>query len=361
MYQSFFSFNTKPFDLLPNPYFLYLSKSHKKAMTYLDYSVRNKSGFVLISGEIGSGKTTLIRDLFKKNQQHIVFSKISNTTVNFEQLLAMINEDFGLPVASSNKLDLLRELNDFLIAKYAEGKQTILIIDEAQNLTPEILEELRLLSNLETDNAKLLHIIISGQPELRQMLNLPKLKQLRQRISCFCHVMPLDKDEIEPYILHRMERAGNRNAVSFSPASVELIWYYSHGIPRLINIICDFLLLLAFADGVNVITPELVKSVVADLNFEASYWGGDDVQAADRAEKQSLPDVLDRNSVTPGKNDLKDIPAEVPGRDAAPLKKDQVQVPQKFPPGKAPSNSKTPVPANAKEKKGFFRFLFRAS
>jgi len=181
MYESFFSLRVKPFDLLPNPEFLFLSRSHRKAQTYLDYAVKNRSGFIMLSGEIGSGKTTLIRDLFNKNHQKIVFSKVSNTAVNFEQLLAMINEDFGLPVAAREKLGLLRELNDFLIGQYAKGNQTLLIIDEAQNLTPEILEELRLLSNLETDSTKLLHIILAGQPELRQKLDLPQLRQLRQK------------------------------------------------------------------------------------------------------------------------------------------------------------------------------------
>jgi putative secretion ATPase (PEP-CTERM system associated) len=275
MYESFFSLKVKPFDLLPNPEFLYLSRSHRKAQTYLDYAVKSRSGFIMLSGEIGSGKTTLIRDLFNKHHQKIVFSKVSNTAVNFEQLLAMINEDFGLPVANREKLTLLRELNDFLIGQYAQGNQTLLVIDEAQNLSPEILEEIRLLSNLETDNTKLLHIILAGQPELRKKLDLPQLQQLRQRIGCFCHVMPLEQNEVHPYILHRLECAGNRDAVEFTPGALDIIWHNSRGIPRLINIFCDFLLLLAFADGVRTLTPELTQTVVADLDFENCYWGVD--------------------------------------------------------------------------------------
>lgn len=278
MYESFFSLQVKPFDLLPNPDFLYLSKSHKKAMTYLEYSLTNRSGFILLTGEIGSGKTTVIRNLFNKHHHNIVISKVFNTTVNFEQLLVMINEDFGLTVKSTEKLALLRELNDFLIEQYSLGQQAILVIDEAQNLSPETLEELRLLSNLETDYSKLLHIVLVGQPELRQMLALPKLLQLRQRISCFCHILPLEKDEIEPYILHRLKCAGNMHAVDFSRDALDLIWYYSHGIPRLINILCDFILLLAFSEEKRVISGDLVKAVLADLDFDICYWGDTNLQ-----------------------------------------------------------------------------------
>lgn len=273
MYKAFFSLKVKPFDLLPNPEFLFLSKSHKKASTYLDYAVENRAGFILLTGEIGSGKTTLIRNLFNKHQQNVVLSRIVNTRVNFEQLLSLINDDFGLPNDSKDKLALLRQLNEFLVVQYRNGSRSILVIDEAQNLTPDVLEELRLLSNLETDNIKLLHIVLAGQPELRQTLALPELLQLRQRISCFCHVQPLEENEIEGYILHRLERAGNRTAVDFSAGAIDLIWHSSRGIPRLINTICDFMLLLAFAEEKRTITLELVQAVLVDLDFENCYWG----------------------------------------------------------------------------------------
>jgi putative secretion ATPase (PEP-CTERM system associated) len=345
MYESFFSLKVKPFDLLPNPDFLYLSKSHKKAMTYLDYSIRNRSGFILLSGEIGSGKTTLIRDLFNKHHHNIVFSRIFNTTVNFEQLLAMINEDFGLTVVNTEKLVLLRELNDFLIKQYALGQQTVLIIDEAQNLSPETLEELRLLSNLETDSAKLLHIVLVGQPEIRQILTLPKLLQLRQRISCFCHILPLEKDEIEPYILHRLECAGNRDAVDFSGNSLALLWRYSHGIPRLINILCDFVLLLAFAEQKRTVSEDLVMTVLADLNFDICYWG--DTGAPDEAPALSHAS----NPVIDPGNAYKYAEA-----------KQQHGKISTVPPATSTS-PKIPLttPVRSKEKKWwFFRFLFSA-
>ena len=273
MYEEFFQLTRKPFDLVPNPDFLFLSRSHKKAMTYLDYAVQERTGFILLTGEIGSGKTTLIRDLIKKHHGDIVLSKIFNTMVNSEQLIAMINDDFGIVGKGSDKTALLRDLNDFLIDQFAKGNKPVLIIDEAQNLTPEILEEIRMLSNLETDNAKLLQIILVGQPELRDTLASPELMQLRQRISCYCHIKPLTRDEVEQYILHRLEIAGNREAIVFPPQVVALIWQYSRGIPRLINIFCDFLLLSAFAEGVKEVSFELAHEIVGDLDFENQFWG----------------------------------------------------------------------------------------
>ncbi len=337
MYESFFSLKVRPFDLLPNPDFLYLSKSHKKAITYLDYSVRNRSGFILLSGEIGSGKTTVIRDLFNKHHQSIVFSRIHNTTVNFEQLLAMINEDFGLKVVTTEKVALLRQLNEFLFEQYKRDKQTILIIDEAQNLGPETLEELRLLSNLETDNAKLLHIVLVGQPELRQILALPKLQQLRQRISCFCQILPLEKDEIEPYILHRMGCAGNSRAVTFTGNSFHLIWGYSRGIPRLINIFCDYLMLLAFSEETRIITEDMVKSVLTDLDFDACYWGNSDNRTELNASERSEPAPSYTSEALP------DLPQSGSQSVPDPAKPEALQ----------------DAPEEPKEKKrGFFRFLF---
>lgn len=348
MYLHFFSLKMKPFDLQPNPDFLFLSKSHKKAMTYLDYSVKNRSGFILLSGEIGSGKTTVIRDLFNKYRHNMVFSKISNTAVDFQQLLVMINEDFGLKVVTTEKLALLRQLNDFLVKQYAQGKQTLLIIDEVQNLSPATLEELRLLSNLETDNAKLLHIVMVGQPEIQQKLALPELLQLRQRISCFCHLLPLEKDEISPYILHRLECAGNRHAVDFSAEALELIWKHSRGIPRLINILCDFLLLLAFAEEKRTISEDLVTTVLNDLNFEACYWGKPDNHGTSLSQGTGL----------------KPASHKVHSHTASGIKRRRSQVRSDL-----SSHTHAAVPATPpvspvipKEKKrGLFGFLFRAA
>ena len=273
MYEPFFNLRSKPFDLLPNPYFLFLSKSHKKALTYLDYAIRERAGFILLTGEIGSGKTTLIRSLINKHNDSIVLARVFNTRVSSEQLISMINDDFGIPVSSGEKTALLRDLNEFLIEQYGKGNKPVLIIDEAQNLTPETLEDVRMLSNLETDNAKLLQIILVGQPELRETLLLPELVQLRQRICFYCHIHPLTKEEVGRYIPHRLEMAGNREAVNFSPIAIDMIWKYSRGIPRLINIICDYLMLSAFAEETKEIDEEIVREVMGDLDFGNHFWG----------------------------------------------------------------------------------------
>jgi hypothetical protein len=184
----------------------------------------------------------------------------------------MINDDFGLPVANKSKIALIKELNDFLIEQYHRGNQPVLIIDEAQNLPLELLEEIRMLSNLETESAKLLQIVLVGQPELRETLALPAMVQLRQRIAINCHIHPLDQEETGSYILHRLEQAGDRNAVSFSAETLAIIYRYSRGIPRLINIICDFLLLAAFAEQTTVIDAGMVREVIGDLDFENHFW-----------------------------------------------------------------------------------------
>ena len=272
MYEPFFKLNSKPFDLLPDPRFIYLSRSYKKAMTYLNYGIRERSGFILLTGEVGSGKTTLIRDLLDKSYDHVVLSKIFNTRVTSEQLLSMINDDFGLDVQGKDKITMIRDLNVFLIDQYAAGNQPILIIDEAQNLSSDLLEEVRMLSNLEASSSKLMQIILVGQPELRTILAAPELRQLRQRININCHLQALSREEVEQYIGHRLEVAGNATAVSFEPESIDAIFRYSHGIPRLINIICDFLMFLAFAEESTVLTVDMVTDVIGDLDFENYHW-----------------------------------------------------------------------------------------
>ncbi len=275
MYEAFFKLKQKPFDLLPNPDFLFMSSSHKRALSYLDYGIRERVGFILLTGEVGSGKTTIIRNLIRKNLENVILSKVFNTRADSDQLLAMINDDFGLPIQNKDKITMLRELNSFLIDQFTKGNQTVLIIDEAQNLSHDLLEEIRMLSNLETDSAKLLQIILVGQPELRKTLASPTLVQLRQRISINCHIQPLSPNETEQYILHRLETAGDREAVRFSQDTINIIYTYSRGIPRLINIICDFILLAAFAEETTEIDVELVQEIIGDLDFEYHFWGSE--------------------------------------------------------------------------------------
>lgn len=295
MYESFFKLAKKPFDLLPNPDFLFLGKSHKRVSMYLDYGIRERAGFILLTGGIGSGKTTIIRDLIKKKDGRMVLSKIFNTKVNSEQLLAMINDDFGLSGQGKDKVTMLRELNDFLIDQYAKGNQPILIIDEAQNLSVDLLEEVRMLSNLETDQAKLLQIVLAGQPELRNTLASPALVQLRQRIKINCNLQPLTAPETEQYILHRLDRAGNREAAEFSPEALEIVFRYSRGTPRLINIICDFLMLSAFAEETRRIEGEMVRDIVGDLDFENHFWGAEAANDwDDKDEAPAVKEIYDR-------------------------------------------------------------------
>jgi len=273
MYEAFFNLKTKPFELVPNPDFLYMSRTHKRAMYYLYYGVKERAGFILLSGEVGSGKTTLISDLINRIDANINLSRVFNTKVNSQQLIAMINTDFGLDVKGKDKVDMLNELNDYLIEQHARGNNSVLIIDEAQNLKPDLLEEIRMMSNLETDTAKLLQIILVGQPELRDLLARPELRQLRQRISISCRINPLTRLETEEYILHRLEVAGNREAVIFSDGCMDVIFKYCKGIPRLVNIMCDYLLLTAFIEEKKTLDASMVRDVVEDLDFENLYWG----------------------------------------------------------------------------------------
>ncbi len=289
MYKTHFSFKDKPFELVPNPDFLYRSGTHKKAITYLDYGIKCRIGFILLTGEIGSGKTTIIRNLIKNLDGAVKLSKINNTKLSSEQLLSMINEDFGLDVEGKSKRRLLSDLNEFLIQQYAEKFQPVLLIDEAQNLSPDLLEEIRLLSNLETDKAKLLQIILVGQPELKKTLMLPGMMQLRQRISINYHIVPLSIEETAGYIKHRLTVAGNPDAIRFHDDMPELIYRFSRGIPRLINILCDFALLIAYSEDKKEVTADIVREVVNDLGTY-HYWDASNESTAVSAEANNNDD-----------------------------------------------------------------------
>jgi general secretion pathway protein A len=273
MYETFFGLTAKPFSLVPDPRFLFMSKTHQKALRYLDYGLREGAGFILLTGEVGSGKTTIVKDFIGRLDRSTVLAMIFNTSIGGDQLLAAINEEFGLDIQGCDKLTLQRDLNDFLIAQYAMGVRPILIIDEAQNLPAESLEEVRLLSNLEARDDKLLQIILIGQPELKETLDQHHMRQLRQRIGVSCHLSPLGPDEIEDYIFYRLGQAGNREAVTFEKGAFEIIHRYSGGIPRLVNRICDFLLLSAYCEGIRHLSLDLVSEVSAEAGDAAAADG----------------------------------------------------------------------------------------
>lgn len=296
MYHSFFNLDCSPFQLTSDPEFLYMSKGHKKVLDYLTYGIgEGNTGFILLTGEAGTGKTTLIRKLISAgSEEQVRFARIDNTKVTPEQLMAMINDDFGLDTRGKDKAQLLIDLTEFLIREFTEGKRPMLIIDEAQNLSPDMLEEVRLLSNLETDKAKLLQILLVGQPELRATLALPHLRQLRQRITISCHLQPLTRAETEAYLLHRLEVAGNRRALQFEEGTLDVIQAFSKGIPRLINIIGDFIMLSAFIEKTMTVSLDLVRELTGQIETENGYWQDQSRQRPQPDSNGLLGDLLAR-------------------------------------------------------------------
>ncbi|MBW2018134.1 MAG: AAA family ATPase [Deltaproteobacteria bacterium] len=265
MYKRFFGFRERPFQLVPNPAYLYLSRSHEEALAHLAYSVAQGDGFVEITGEVGTGKTTLCRAFLESLDENTEAAYIFNPKLDSLQLLKAINDEFGLPSDASNTKDLIDILNSFLLEKKREGKRVIVLIDEAQNLTTEVLEQLRLLSNLETTTSKLLQIILVGQPELGEKLDSHELRQLGQRITLSCHIHPLSFRETRDYIRHRIQVASQKSPVPFTRAALKVIYRYSGGVPRLVNIACDRALLTAFGLNTRRVTGTIARSAVREL------------------------------------------------------------------------------------------------
>ncbi len=296
MYNEFYGFCEKPFSLTPDPHFLYLSSVHRKALAYLNYGLDDRKGFITVTGEIGAGKTTLVRALLRHIDPKTIVSRIVNTTVSSLQLLKMIVRDFSIEVTSSAKEDLLESLNDFLLEQYSLGHNAVIIIDEAQNLKTSTLEEIRLLSNLETEKDKLLQIILVGQPELRQTLAQPELKQLCQRITVNYHISPLSSHEVAEYIMHRAKVAGARDPDLFSQEAMQEIAMVSKGIPRVINIVCDAALVTGYVEEKQHIDVNLVREVTRDLNLEntAKQVSSPGTPFSDDHENQSIQQDLEQ-------------------------------------------------------------------
>ncbi len=265
MYKNFFGFNERPFKLVPSPAYLFLSKSHEEALAHLTYAVIQGEGFMEITGEVGTGKTTLCRAFLEHLDKDTKAAYIFNPNLNSVELLKTINDEYGIPSDTNNVKALIDTLNAFLIEQKTQGKKTILLIDEAQNLTNEVLEQLRLLSNLETARHKLLHIILVGQPELKKKLDSHELRQLRQRISLSCRLIPLSFEDVRNYIQHRINVASGKPGIQFADTAYRSIYSYSQGIPRLINIVCDRALLTAFGLDQKEITQKIVKTSIKEL------------------------------------------------------------------------------------------------
>lgn len=265
MYKKFFSLKERPFKLVPDPEYYYLSNSHEEAMAHLTYAISQGDGFVEIIGEVGTGKTMMCRVFLDNLDDKTEAAYIFNPKLGPKQLLKAINDEFGIPSAADDTKELIDALNVYLMEKKAEGKKVILLIDEAQDLAKNVLEQLRLLSNLETSKFKLLQIILVGQPELGEILDSHELRQLGQRITLSCNLFPLTSKEIREYIDHRIHIASSKSSIHFTRAACRLIYKYSAGIPRLINILCDRALLVAFSRNQKRITGHITRIAIREL------------------------------------------------------------------------------------------------
>jgi putative secretion ATPase (PEP-CTERM system associated) len=283
MYEKHFHLRERPFALSPDPEYLYPSRVHQEALGYLRYGIEGRAGFVVITGEIGSGKTTMLQSLLGRLDRGTAVARIVNTMLEPRELLETILLDFGLDPTGLGKPAMLHRLAEFLVKQRQAGRLTLLVIDEAQNLSLPALEEIRMLSNLETEKSKLVQIIMVGQPELREKLRMPKLEQLRQRITVSYHLLPLDADETARYINHRLKRAAVGAALEFPPEVTELIHERSRGVPRIINVIADATLLFAYGLDRRTIDRAIAEEALAELDATgvlASYHS-EGVQAAE--------------------------------------------------------------------------------
>lgn len=272
MYAAYFGLKESPFKLTPEPRFLFLSEQHRDAINYLIYGIKEKKGFVLISGGIGTGKTTICRTLLNLLDPYpsVETALIFNTAISEVELLESIVAEFGIkvPGETGTKKSYIDALNGFLLKNFTAGKNAVLMIDEAQNLSHGVLEQIRMLSNLETDREKLLQIILIGQPELKATLSLPPLRQLNERITVRYDLKPLSAEEVVAYIHHRMRVAGGPGKIQFAKGAYRQIFDFSEGIPRRINALCDRALLIAYAKNINRIDRRVIRHAARDIGSE---------------------------------------------------------------------------------------------
>ena len=311
MYESYYQFREKPFSLLPDAGFLYLSKQHRMALTLLEYGLMNQAGFTVISGDIGTGKTTLIRQLLGNLDPLVTVGLISNTHQTFGDLMQWIALAFDLPHQGRDKVQLYHDFMDFIIQEYAQGRRTVLIVDEAQNMSAETLEELRMLSNVNADKDQVLQVILVGQRELRDTLQRPDLVQFAQRIGVDYHLQPLTGEETADYIQHRCTVAGG-NPNLFSQQARQAIYEYTGGIPRLINLLCDTALVYGYAEQREYIDAKLVGDAARDKQQgglfprRAPGAGGDRQAAAEDTQSMSSRTPAPRTPADTAESDADD-------------------------------------------------------
>jgi general secretion pathway protein A len=269
MYKNFYGLKENPFNVNPDPRYLFLTKQIEEALTGLMYGIQTRKGFITLTGEVGTGKTTLINRLLDwLHQRKARTAFLFNSRMNSNQLFDFILAEFDIQCESKSKSQQLMKLNHWLLDRYRMGETVVLIIDEAQNLTYPVLEEIRLLTNLETSTEKLLQIVLSGQPELEEKLKLPQLRQLRQRIMLRCRTAPLTKEQTHEYISERLKIAGASGAPIFSPHTIDAIHIYSLGIPRVVNLLCEHSLVNGFVEQQRPIQPKIVEEVAQEFQLD---------------------------------------------------------------------------------------------
>src|SRR5258708_2513244 len=268
MYKKFFGLKENPFNVSREPRYLFVSHHTQEALACLTYGIETRKGFIMLTGEVGTGKTTLINKLLEWLHKERVFTAfVFNPRLSVTQFFDFMMADFGITCESRQKGQMLVKLNQWLLDRYQAGERAVLGVDEAQNLSPQMLEEIRLLTNLETSTEKLLQIVLAGQPELEQKLNQPQLRQLRQRITLRAKTLQLTLEETQGYIVERMRIAGAENPDVFSPEAVEAVHRYARGIPRVTNLLCEHALVSSFADQKNPVPAEIVEEVARDFDL----------------------------------------------------------------------------------------------
>jgi putative secretion ATPase (PEP-CTERM system associated) len=269
VYETFFGLTGKPFQLNPDPAFFYGSRGHKRAFAYLQYGVHQSEGFIIITGEVGAGKTTLVRSLLEQiDPNQLVAAQLVTTQLDAEDLLRSVGMAFGIPTRAVDKAQLLAELEAFLVSLVPQGKRALLIVDEAQNLTGRAIEELRMLSNFQLGSQGLLQSFLVGQPQLRALMQAPELQQLRQRVMASYHLGPMDRAETQAYVEHRLHHVGWSNDPRFEPGAFDAIYTFSAGVPRRINTLCNRLLLAAMLSEEHVVTAANVDATADEMRLE---------------------------------------------------------------------------------------------